>query len=328
MISLFDLYLLFNSFKFQAARVLIQIAAVSTEQTRAMIQAGVIPLLVNLLKSPVADVKEQAIQALGCIAAHYPDCRDGVLNCGALLPLLQVLQESNQFSSIFRCGVWTLSQFCSGNPQPQFDVVKTALPTLAKLICIDDEEVITDSCSALYCVSKGTNVQAVIDASVCPRVVELLDHPSEEVHTLALRIIGNIVSGDEHHTQLIIDCGALPFLKKLLQSAKKGIRRDACYAISNITAGTKSQIQSVIDAGIIVSISNLLKNPHTRFDIKKEAAWAISNATSGCTSDQMKYLIRCRVIKGLCDLLNCEDNRLIMVALEVSESIQPHRFNE
>jgi len=246
----------------------------SLELKWAAVQADVIPVYVNQLNSPVADVKEQAIRALGLIAADSIDWRDRVLDSGALLPLLRVLEESNDSSSIFRGGVWTLSQFCRGNPQPHFDVVKTALPTLAKLIHNDDVDVVTDSCSALSYITDGLFdiVQAVVDASVCPRLVELLDHPSVDVQTHALRVIGIVVTGDDHQTQHIIDCGALPFLKKILQSAKRSIKREACWVISNITAGTKSQIQSVIDAGIIVSISNFLRNPYTEFDDKKEAA--------------------------------------------------------
>lgn len=54
--------------------------------------------------------------------------------------------------------------------------VKPALPALAHLIHSNDEEVLTDACWALSYLSDGTNdkIQAVIEAGVCPRLVELL----------------------------------------------------------------------------------------------------------------------------------------------------------
>lgn len=194
---------------------------------------------------------------------------------------------------------------------------------LAKLVYMFDDEVLIDACWAISYLSDGANdkIQAVIEAGIPRRLVELLNHASTSVQTPALRSVGNIVTGDDIQTQVIINCGALPALLSLLSSTKDGIRKEACWTISNITAGNSTQIQAVVDANIIPPLINLLSNGD--FKTRKEACWAISNATSGGLQkpDQIRYLVSQGCIKPLCDLLACPDNKIIQVALDGLENI-------
>jgi hypothetical protein len=182
-------------------------------------------------------------------------------------------------------------------------------------------EALTDACWALTYLSDGSeeHINAVLNANVLRRLVELLGHPDAKVQTPALRALGNIVTGNDQQTQAVIENGALQAFAPLLGHAKKAIRKECCWAISNVTAGNGQQIQEVINANLMVPVIQLLEQGD--FDIKKEAAWAVSNATMGGNPQQIEYLIANGCLRPLIDLLTVSDTKILVLVLDTLDNL-------
>ncbi|RDX94678.1 Importin subunit alpha-4, partial [Mucuna pruriens] len=306
-----------------AVWVLSNLASGASQHATLVVELGAVPSLLNLLTSSTTDyIKELAVSALGNIAGDSLSYRDLVLKHDALRPLLYLL-NSNSGLSLLRAATWSLSNLVRGIPPLNSEQVKASLTALGRLIYSTDEEVVTDACWALSYLSDGSivdKIQAVIEAGVCPRLVELLLHPSDTVIVPALLTLGNILCGDDAQTQFVIDNRLLPNLLRLLtHEHKKSIYKKACWTISNITAGNRAQIQAIIDANFIPPLVNILQ--HAEFSIKKEAVWAIINITYGGTYEQIRLVVTQGCIKSLCDLLTCPDPQVVAICLEGLENI-------
>ncbi|CAF1552603.1 unnamed protein product [Adineta ricciae] len=312
-----------DKFQKKALRILLNVTGGSSKQTKYVVDAGTVPILIQLMQSPNEITQEDAIWMLSNIAGDNKNYRDFVLDHGILEPLLNVLSDDTCTLTMLEVATWCLSNLCRfDSPSVDFPKIPSIIPILSRLLQNNtDTRILRGVCYIIRKLIQQSNklISTVIENSVIPRLVTLLEHTVEVIRLSALTVIKEILGGNDQEKQMVLDDdGFLPHLSMLFDVDRTQINENLCDVIVNITAGTESQIQAVIDADIFPRMIQFLYLDADK--IKERVACTIRNSTR-FSSTQTEYFVGQGAIPLLFDLLRSSETKIIEIVLEGLQNI-------
>ncbi|CAO1376918.1 unnamed protein product [Diamesa serratosioi] len=300
----------------EAAWALTNMCSGNSVQALYIIKEGAVGKLVNLLKSPNADVSDQCVWALGNIAGDGFESRDIILDLNVVDILISLLENDIRIK-YQRNIVWLMLNLCRGKPSPSVQEIEKLLPILATFILHKDSSVVSDACWALATIANDGQYRAqlVLEQVDIEALIDLFNNERTNIVSAALRCVGNILTGNDLQVAILLSYNIVNTFSVLLDHKDPCIVKEVTWAISNIAAGNEKQIQKLLDNGIFEKLAKVLQNGDAKSQY--EASWSVVNATKGGSTEQVQKLIeKCKIFEPFCKLLLTNDPKLIAVVLD------------
>eukprot|EP01084_Bolivina_argentea_P138999 244579_1 len=333
----------------EVAWIFTNICSGTEEQTQYVIDKGVIPLFINLIKSTSYLVQEQAIWALGNISGNNLNSRNLVLNNNILQQFVPIcknylkLKNHKQGICVLRNVSWVVSNLCREGERPTWKYIEQIIECLFYLFKTNDNDILSTSGSAfnrLTSFISGDNdmlITTIKNMGLIQVFVDLLDNESSKVQHCMLVIINNLLARAIMVTEHVINCGVLKKLQRLMKKNTTKSRQKhviaICCIISNviyITADSTHGIEQVMKADIFPLLIDILQNDEedqvilqdNEEAIVEQILWTIGNSLDRGTDEQISYLVNLNVIPVICEHLNrTTSNDVVLKLLNCLENI-------
>ena len=267
---------------------------------RHMKNMNCIPLVYGLLDHSLADIREQAVACLGAFAAQHPAARDYLLQNNGLAPIMFFAQPSQPISMLRKVSFVLACMVGYTHPtgfQPDFGLIKPALPPIASLTYSNDEEVIRNTMAAMALV-----LPVVPEPNMLQRVLDILSWQAEsqaQSVTAALKVAEEVIKMDHTQTKALIERQLLVRLKNLLRHNLDSVKLRVIDVL--ITLVIKGQAQSLFESKIIPTLLEMLATDKI---CRTKTAHLFRLITNG-TPQQISYLVlSCDIIQKLAAALS------------------------
>ncbi|KAG0411597.1 hypothetical protein HPB47_011269 [Ixodes persulcatus] len=295
----------------------------------AMIQAGVVPVLVHSLeRDDCPSLQFEAAWALTNIASGTAEQTDTVVKAGAVPSFIRLLQSPH--SNVCEQAVWALGNIAGDGPSLRDMVLSLGiLKPLLGLIKADAPAAflrnVTWSLSNL-CRNKNPPPPFEAIRECLPALAQLIHHTDKEVVADACWALSYLTDGSNEQIEEVVRAGVVPRLVELLGLGPVAVLTPALRALGNVVTGSDAQTQAVIDAGALPHLRALLR--HSKVNLQKgdhksqkEAVWAITNLTSGGSLEQIVYAVQAGVLPPVCQMLAVPEAKTLLVALDAIRNI-------
>ncbi len=304
----------------EALSALTNLVVSQSDHTHFLIGSGVVPVLVNLLRSENDDILEKAVWVLGNIAGDSAVTRDAVLAGGALVPMIRIIESScaskpkNSTSKVLgdennsekkTKSLPSKTRVSSVRGKDEKSEKKSEVHTgdEASLSAKGDEE---SGVSTTTIVNDGKNDVDGIDVDASGRAtsadagavtdkIAIVESTAKQTSAKSARnmrllrvsvwCVSNLCDGPS----MLPSFPAKSVISAMIQALAAGTDAEVishtCWALSHLCDGPSPHVQAVVDANVCSALTELLS--HRSWRVVKPALRTIGNIV--CAEDELDY---------------------------------------
>ncbi|KAF8286195.1 putative importin alpha [Trypanosoma cruzi] len=200
----------------------------SWDRVQAVVDAGVVPRMVEFLSSPVIPLQTSAIRTVGNIASGNNEQTQTIINCGLLSVIGNLLTHCKR--DIRKEACWTISNIAAGTlPQIEALIAANVFPLVIKCLEGSDldikKEAIWSVANVVLC-GVVSHLRYLLDCNVVPALCEALLLHETKILTISLEsLMGFLQLGDDDFragiseenmvAQAIIACGGVNAIERI-----------------------------------------------------------------------------------------------------------------
>ena len=226
-----------------------------------LLDAGAASPLASMLSTSAASDVEVAVAVLECIEAlastGVTQAQMAVRNAGAVPHLIQLM--NHEHDKVARLAGSLVAEVCPGDVHNAEQLFESGgLVMLAEQLNSGDTRAQLQALSALSQLSSNPQqAGAVVENGCLPSILEMLDHPSQELKSYAAITFGNLCSSGAIPRHQLEHPTTLPHLVSILSSSNGLAKGPATGAIASMS-GQAHLRQTVFSMGGLPSLVALL----------------------------------------------------------------------
>ena len=203
------------------------------DNRQQLVNAGAIPVLVQLLSSQDVDVQYYCTTALSNIAVDAGNRKKLAQNESRLIQSLVHLMDSS--SPKVQCQAALALRNLASDEKYQLEIVRAkGLPPLLRLLQSSYLPLILSAVACIRNISiHPLNESPIIDAGFLKPLVELLGSTdNEEIQCHAISTLRNLAASSDRNKQLVLEAGAVQKCKELVLDVALSVQSEMTAAIA------------------------------------------------------------------------------------------------